>query len=66
MSISTVPGESRNVTLPGRAKHWQSVLETATNESLGWQVLEAKQLKSFFWKRYTWNVHCESGLVKYL
>lgn len=66
MSISTIPGESRNVTLPGEVEKWQSLLETTINESLGWQVLEAKELKNFFRKRYSCPVHCECGLVKYL
>ena len=66
MSISTIPGESRNVTLPGAVKNWQSLLETTTNESLDSEDLKAKELKSFFNSRYSCPVHCECGLVKYL
>ncbi|RPA89588.1 hypothetical protein L873DRAFT_1822582 [Choiromyces venosus 120613-1] len=67
MSISTVPGQTRTVELPGSQEQWEPFLEVAAAKILPWQQDYAGKLAENFQKNIrVCPVHCECALIQYL
>ncbi|PWW79724.1 hypothetical protein C7212DRAFT_360933 [Tuber magnatum] len=67
MSISTVPGQTRTVELPGSQEQWKPVLEVVTDKILPWQEGYAGELAEHHKENIrVCPAHCECSLIQYL
>jgi len=67
MSISTVPGQTSPVELPGSQDQWKLFLEAAAARVLPWQEDEAGKLGEYFKENILeCPAHCECTLTQYL
>ncbi|RPB01792.1 hypothetical protein L873DRAFT_1803050 [Choiromyces venosus 120613-1] len=67
MSISTVPGQTRTVELPGSQAQWEPFLEVAAAKILPFQERYAKKLAEHFKENIrVCSAHCECALIQYL
>ncbi|RPA96385.1 hypothetical protein L873DRAFT_1239130 [Choiromyces venosus 120613-1] len=66
MSISTVPGQTRTVELPGSQEQWKPFLEVAAAKILPWQEGYARKLAENFEENIrVCSAHCECVLIQY-
>ncbi|KAG0632819.1 hypothetical protein HOY80DRAFT_721270 [Tuber brumale] len=67
MSISTVPGQTRTVELPGSQEQWKPILEVAAAKILPWQKCDARELAERFGGTiHVCPAHCECTIIQYL
>ena len=65
--ISTVPGQTRAVQLPGSKEEWKSFLEVAAAKTLPSQENDAERLAAKFGRgTHMYPAHCECALIQYL
>ncbi|KAG0632849.1 hypothetical protein HOY80DRAFT_897457 [Tuber brumale] len=67
MSISTVPGQTRTVELPGSQEQWKPILEVVADRILPWQEGYAGKLAEHHEENIrVCPAHCECSLIQYL